>query len=325
MSVTTSPPTTAPDAGNALGDNLADAPTSQWALALLIFIGSIFVAIAVGRLLRSVLERAIGSGIGAALTSRLIAYTIVLLGLFYALRQLSVEVGPLIGALGLSGLVLALALQKVVENFVGAIILQTRRPFTVGDTVKIGDDIGVVRDIDARTVVLRGLDGTAIRLPNGNVLNETIVNVTREPLRRSELSVGVAYGTNLEVATTVLVEAVERVQRVRKVPRPLVVLRRFGPSSIDFSVFYWHLSDVPAELATTHDLILAVHQALTGADISIAFPQMVVWPAPDAEGPIYAENYDEVFVDHPIDPRPSVRRRTKPSRRISFRQRGRTK
>ena len=139
-----------------LGGGLAG---TDWLQAGGILLAPIAIAIAANRVARSVVSRSVGAGFGAIITARIIGYLIFLVGLVYALNTLGVRVGPLLGALGLSGLVLALALQKVVENFVGALILQTRRPFTVGDTVVLGDHTGVVTDVDARTVVLRGLDG----------------------------------------------------------------------------------------------------------------------------------------------------------------------
>jgi small-conductance mechanosensitive channel len=205
----------------------------------------------------------------------------------------------LLGALGIGGLVLALALQGVVENFFGGLILQSRRPFTIGDTVELGDQVGIVKDIDSRTVVMRGLDGTWIRVPNANVLKEPIITLTQERLRRSEVAVGVAYDTDLERATTAIGEAMGRVARVCTDPAPLVVLSEFGTSSIDFRAYYWHESDVPAELATTHDVVLAIHQALAAAGITIAFPQMVVWSGHEVDDHPYGGSVGEVYTDHP--------------------------
>ena len=241
------------------------------------------MSIAVSRIARSLLGKALGSGFAAILTARVIGYLLFLIGLVYTLNALGVQVGPLLGALGLGGLVLALALQKFVENFVGALILQTRRPFTVGDTVELDGRIGVVTDVDSRTVVMRGLDGSMIRVPNGSVLATSIVTLTREPFRRSELAVGVAYDTNLEEATRVLTDAAERVRPAPDAPAPAVVLREFGASSIDYTIFFWHASDVPSEYRARHDLMLAVHHALADAGITIAFPQLVVWPSHDAD------------------------------------------
>ena len=89
----------------------------------------------------------------------------------------------------------------MVGNFVSSVIVQTRRPYTVGDTVELDGCIGVVEDIDSRTTQIRALDGTHVRIPNANVVGATIVNLTREPVRRSSLAAGVAYDTDLEQAT----------------------------------------------------------------------------------------------------------------------------
>ena len=135
---------------------------------------AIVVAVIANRIARSIGERTIGPGFASLLIARSIGYVVVLVGFIYALGGLGLRIGPLLGALGLGGLVLALALQGVVENFFGALILQSRRPFTIGDTVELDEYVGVVKDIDSRTVVMRGLDGTWIRVPNSKVLMDPI-------------------------------------------------------------------------------------------------------------------------------------------------------
>ena len=200
---------------------------------------------------------------------------------------------------GNGGLVLALALQGVVGNFVSSVILQTRRPYTVGDTVELDGRLGVVEDIDSRTTQLRGLDGTHIRIPNANVAGATIVNLTREPVRRSSLAVGVAYDTDLQQATDAIYDALARVPRVLTEPEPAVNLDGFGDSSIGFEVLYWHASDVPSELATRHDLLLAIHQAFAASSITIAFPQVVVWSGQPRPDRLYGGNVGEVRARYP--------------------------
>lgn len=276
---------------------------SDWLQAGIIIAASIVVSVVVARLARRVLVHWVGPGFTAIVTARMAGYLLFLVGLFYALTSLGVQVGPLIGAIGLGGLVLALALQKLVENFFSGLILQARRPFTVGDTVLLGDHIGVVTDIDSRTTVLRALDHTVVRLPNSEVAAGPIVNLTSEPLRRSELEVGVAYDTNLENAAQCLAEALGQVQRVSAEPPAQALLTRFGASSIDFTLYYWHASDVPAELATRHDVILSVHQSLAAAGITIAFPQMVVWSGADEDDQPYRGRADIILAaSDPDDP-----------------------
>jgi len=280
--------------------------STDWFQAGIVVVVAILVAVVANSVARSIGERTIGPGFASLLIARMIGYVIVLVGVIYALGGLGVRIGPLLGALGLGGLVLALALQGVAENFFGALILQSRRPFTIGDTVELGDHVGVVKDIDSRTVVLRGLDGAWIRISNAKVLKDPIVTLTTESFRRSQLAVGVAYDTNLAHATRVIVAALDRVARICDDPPPLVVLRQFGSSSIDFDVYYWHASDVPASLAARHDVMLAIHQAFAAEDITIAFPQVVVWPGADADDSPYGIAADEpggeVYTEHPAVP-----------------------
>ncbi len=277
--------------------------SADWIQAGVVIVVSILLAVIANRVARSIGERTIGAGFASLLIARTIGYVIVLVGVIYALGDLGVRIGPLLGALGLGGLVLALALQGVAENFFGALILQSRRPFTIGDTVELGEHVGVVKDIDSRTVVMRTLDGTWVRIPNSKVLEEPIVTMTAEHIRRSRLTVGVAYDTNLADATRVIGRALERVARICDEPAPLVVLREFGSSSIDIDVFYWHASDVPAELAATHDVMLAIHHAFAAEDITIAFPQMVVWSGRDADADPYGRApTEEVYTEHSAVP-----------------------
>ena len=272
---------------------------TDWIKAGIVLVATVVLAISLSKILRRTVSRGIGHGFAAILTSRFLGYAVFVVGLSYALTVLGVRVGPLLGALGLGGLVLALALQGVVGNFVSSLILQARRPYTVGDTVELDGRLGVVEDIDSRTTQIRGLDGTHIRIPNANVAAATIVNLTRETVRRSSLAVGVAYDTDLQQATDAIYEALDRVPRVLADPEPAVNLDGFGDSSIGFNVLYWHASDVPSELATRHDLVLAIHQAFAAASITIAFPQVTVWSGQPRPDRLYGGEVDEVRTPYP--------------------------
>lgn len=323
-------------AGNALagtvlatddGDQILDDPLTSvdWVQASLIIVGSIVLAVIISKILRKAIAHGIGPGFAAIILARLTSYVVFLIGLSYALTTLGVRVGPLLGALGLGGLVLALALQKLVENFVASIILQARRPFTMGDAVILDEYTGIVSDIDSRTTLLRGLDGSHVRIPNSTVVSSTIVNLTREPVRRSSMLVGVAYDSNLEAATDALRAAIDRVPRVLRKPPPSINLTSFSSSSIDFNILYWHRSDIPSELAARHDLMIAVHHALIDDNITIAFPQVVVWDGGDSVSDPYAHPPREIQSAYPaVDETSSSRKRIKPQLRRAVRRRNRS-
>ncbi|NNE10881.1 MAG: mechanosensitive ion channel family protein [Ilumatobacter sp.] len=290
---------------------------STWALAGGIVLGGIVLAAAIGRIVRRIVSGIEGEGFAGLVVGRIVAYAIFIVSLIYALSVLDVRIVPLIGALGVGGIVLALALQGVVENLVSGVVLHSRRPFTAGDTVEIEGTLGVVLDIDARTTVLRSHDGIVVRIPNSTVVGAHISTLTRDPVRRSQIVVGVAYDTDLDRAHDVIVDAVSNLDRVRTSPAPTALLTAFGTSSIDFTIYVWHGSDIPSELATRHDVILAVHRALAASGITIAFPQVVLWrPTDDARAP-YGEIAPHVRASLPLQEgrRPQREDRSRPLRR----------
>lgn len=262
-----------------LGDALkaSDAVSGwDWIQAGIIFTA----AVAVSRLVKLVIVRLIGRKSDAAvadLVGRLIAYTVVVFGLIYALEQVGVQVGPLLGALGIVGIALAFALRDILENFVAGLLLQFRRPFSYGDEIVSGDVEGTVESVDARSVTVSTPDGETVYLPNSKVITDAIVNHTARGARRTTVPIGVAYGTDLELARTAMLTAVEGVESVRAEPEPQVLLTGFGDSSVDFVVRFWHAPTIAAHWKAQSDVAFALDRACRDNEIVIPFPQRVLW------------------------------------------------
>ncbi len=274
---------------------------NAWITAGIVIVSSLIVATVVSRTMKRVVARGIGQGFGAIVISRLASYVVFLIGLFYALRVLEVEVGPLIGALGVGGLVVALALQNTVGDFVSSVVLQSRRPYTIGDTVRLDGHLGVVEDIDSRATQLRGRDGTHIEVPNTVITSSTIINLTKWPVRRNKLAVHVTYGTDLRHAYETIHEALQRAPRALEDPEPRVYIHNFCDSSIEFSVRFWHASDRPSQRFARHDVILALHQAFEEESIEFAYPNVVVLSGQENANQIYDvyEGVERVVSEHP--------------------------
>jgi small conductance mechanosensitive channel len=248
---------------------------SWWAAA------AVALATGVGAyLVRRVLTRVVDKGqpdrvLGRQL-GRLASIVIVAVGVVWALGIVGVEVGPLIGALGITGIAIAFAAQDMIQNFIAGIIIQVRRPFRVGDQVTTMDFDGTVRDVDLRAVRLTTFDGLDVVLPARDVLGGAIVNHTRTPLRRTTLVVGVRYDTDLERARGVLLGALAGVEGVAEEPAPVAWVREFGESAITLDVMFWHRSDVATQYRVRNDVAVALKSALDAAGIEIPFPQRVL-------------------------------------------------
>jgi small conductance mechanosensitive channel len=225
-------------------------------------------------------DRVLGRQLG-----RMTSIVVVVVGVVWALGVLGVDVGPLIGALGITGIAIAFAAQDVIQNFIAGIIIQIRRPFRVGDQVTTMDFDGTVRDVDLRAVRLTTFDGLDVVLPARDVLGNAIVNHTRTPLRRTTLAVGVRYDTDLELARRVVLEALAGVDGVEAEPEPVAWVREFGDSSIDLDAMFWHRSDIATLYRVRSAAAVAVKAGFDRAGIEIPFPQRVLhWGDGSAPG-----------------------------------------
>ncbi len=245
--------------------------------------GAVFIiAVVASRIAKAILRRVLCRQTDAAvadLIARLIAYVIAILGLIYALEQVDVRVGPLLGALGIIGIAVAFALKDILENFVAGLLLQFRRPFSYGDQIQSGDIEGTVQSIDARSVTVRTPDGETVHLPSSQVITDAIVNHTEGGARRTTIPLGVAYGTNLRRARGLLLDAVKGTSGVHPDPTPEVLLTGFGDSSIDFVVRFWHDPSIADHWQIQDAVAFALHDVCDEHGIEIPFPQRTLWMA----------------------------------------------
>ena len=263
---------------------LASTTVEDWLTAAGILVGAVALATIVGRTITLVLRRRMAdASLSSSFVVRLVRWTIVLVGLVYAAGQIGVEIGPLIGALGITGLAVALALQPVLQNLFAGVVLQTERPIDCGEEVETSEFRGVVLDVTSRATVVQTYDGAVVHIPNATVLDSPIVNHTRNGVRRSTIVVGVAYASDVERACEVLRQAAAAVDGVHADPAPEALAAEFSSSSIDIEVDYWH---APAELERREIrsvMLAALHRALREAGFEIPFPQRDVWMRGDNE------------------------------------------
>lgn len=253
----------------------------DWIHALVIMAVAITLCVLTRRLIGVVLGRP--DLVVLRVIERLITYVLVTVGFLYALSALKVQIGPLLGALGIGGIALAFALQDTLQNLVAGVILQARRPFRRGDQVRIDKFEGVVEDVDLRNVALVTFDGLNVFLPNKTVLENPIVNYTRTPTRRTELTASVAFDTDLELAQRVLVEAAAGTPGIEASPPPAAWVVDFGESTVDFTLMFWHAFDRASVWKARSDVAMNVKTALDRAGIEMPFPQRGVWVHAGAE------------------------------------------
>jgi len=214
----------------------------------------------------------LGRGIAIAVSS-LAHYAILLIGFFLGLGALGIDLTRITIVAGALGVGVGFGLQNVVNNFVSGLVLLFERPIQVGDTVQLGALTGEVKRIGIRSSTVRTWEGAEVIVPNASLVSDQVTNWTlSDRMRRIDLDVGVAYGTDPQRVVALLAEVARANPGVLPDPVPVVLFMGFGDSALNFQLRAW-TARFEEWLGTRSELGLAVVAALREAGIGIPFPQ----------------------------------------------------
>lgn len=167
-------------------------------------------------------------------------------------------------------------LQNVINNFVSGIIILFERPFKVGDWVNFGGEEGKIKQINIRSTELETFKRTSVIVPNATLLSSSVINMTHgDNWTRLSVSVGVAYGSDVEKVRNILLECAANHPKVLKKPAPYVIFTDFGSSSLDFDLRCYS-SNIWEGWMIPSDLRFAINKRFIEEGIEIPFPQVVV-------------------------------------------------
>ena len=176
-----------------------------------------------------------------------------------------------IAIIGAAGLAVGLALQGSLANFAGGVLILIFKPFKVGDTIDAQGYLGSVREISILYTIVDTFDNRRIVIPNGQLANASLTNLSAYETRRCDMSFGIGYGDDIDKAKAVCKRLIEEDERALKDPAPLIVVGALGESSVDLTVRAWTKS---ADLWPFYwDMHAKVKKAFDAEGISIPFPQ----------------------------------------------------
>jgi small conductance mechanosensitive channel len=189
-----------------------------------------------------------------------------------ALQNLGVELLPLIAGLGVAGAGVALAMQGVLGNLVAGLTIIFTKPFRVGEYVSMLDEEGDVQSISLFNTTLGHPDRSRVVIPNRKIVGEILHNYGR--IRQVEVTVGVAYDTDLNRALGEIRDVLQANPRVLKDPAPVITVAVLSESSIDIAVKPWtSVSDYPTAAG---EINKAIVERFRARNITIPFPQREV-------------------------------------------------
>ena len=212
-------------------------------------------------------------------------YVIWIVGILISLRELGIQVTAFLASMGIVGLAVALAAKTVLSNVLAGVTLTADPNFRVGDRIEVGEYMGDVLSINLHKTVIRTRDNEIVMIPNDVLGREVIVNhMLPEEKTRIEMTIGVAYGTDLAQATNILADILDAQNRILSVPAPEVNVRTLGDNAIVLQLLVW--IDAPRGKRSVRDAVY--RRALLQfeeADIEIPFPQRVVQLTGEAQRP----------------------------------------
>jgi small-conductance mechanosensitive channel len=248
------------------------------ALTVVVILSMTIVAANVaGGLVTQLLKRQSPDGKVPGLGQAVIRAIVVLLGAMVVLNALGVEITPLITALGVGGLAVALALQDTLTNFFAGMHILLERPFHIGHFIQLEDGHeGHVLDIGWRTTRVRNLQDDVIVVPNSKIAGSTILNYHMPiPRSRVTLEVGVAYDSDPDKVRDVIVEEVKKatvdLEYLLDTPEPHALLLRFGEYSLQFEVRFF-VTDIARKNAALDEMHRRILRRFRAEGIDIPYP-----------------------------------------------------
>jgi small-conductance mechanosensitive channel len=244
--------------------------------ALGIVIAARIVAAIIGRTVERVLDaRGLDKGLRHSV-GKITRYVVLTIGVFVALGTIGVDTSAIMagGAVLLVGI--GFGLQKLAENFISGLLLLIERPVRKGDFIDVGGVLGTVEDIGLRATRVMSRDGVAVIVPNSNLISGVVINHTVPTNdRRIWIKVGVAYGTDLDLVTKLLVDIALAEPAVHKEPSPEVRHQDFGDSAIQLALVAW-IAEAKDDLAVSSRLRFAIDKAFRQHAIEIPYPHRVL-------------------------------------------------
>lgn len=210
--------------------------------------------------------------------------TVVVLGVLQGATLLSDKpLTAVVASLGVGTIAISLAAQDTIKNLFGSIVLLTDRPFEIGDRIVVDQTDGNVEEVGFRSTRVRTLDGHLVIVPNADMSNKSIKNITKRPYIKQVMNLGVTYDTppkKIEEAMAILHELLENHEGHSPDFPPRIHFNQFGDFSLNIMVIYWYTPpDYWAMMAFHQKLCMNILERFNNAGISFAFPSQTIYLA----------------------------------------------
>ncbi len=211
----------------------------------------------------------------AMISGKLIWYLGIMIIAISILNEFGFKLSHLLGAAGIITIAIGFASQTSMSNIISGLFLIAEKPFQVKDVITVGSITGEVLSIDILSIKLRTFDNRYVRLPNETIIKSEVINITRFPIRRVDLNVGIAYKEDIGKVRSLLLDIAQKNPLVLNEPEPMVIFSGFGSSSIDLLFVVWAVKS--DWLAVKNGIAEEVKKRFDEAGIEIPFPHISLY------------------------------------------------
>ncbi|KDN13661.1 Potassium efflux system KefA protein / Small-conductance mechanosensitive channel [Snodgrassella communis] len=218
---------------------------------------------------------------------KIVKTLLVIIAVLIALPMVGINLTILSVFGGALGVGLGLGLQKIASNYVSGFIILADHSVRPGDRLNINNFTGYVTKITARFVVLRSSDGSEALIPNDTFVSNTVINDSySSKIMSTNLTLQVAYNTDLPLALEILKEVASKQARVCDDPKPNSFVTGFADSGINLYVNYWINDPENGFMSINSAILLEIWTRFKEVGIEFPFPQQEIRILNDAEDPI---------------------------------------
>lgn len=204
-------------------------------------------------------------------------FTLWIIGLLVILSNIGIQITPLIASLGIGGLAIAFALQKILEDLFSSFAIYFDKPFEEGDFIIVGTDVGVVKHIGLKSTRIKALQGQELVISNTELINTRINNYKQMEKRRIAFSFGVEYSTSSAKLKKINGIVKKIITDIKLVDFDRCHFKTFGDFSLNFEVVYYvNSKDYIDYMDNQQEINFAIKQAFEKEKIEMAFPTQTV-------------------------------------------------
>lgn len=208
--------------------------------AIIIYAVGAWLIQRIKRLLKKILVKRNVEASLSSFTLSFVSITLTILLLLITVQTLGVDTSSIVALIAGSGLAIGMALSGTLQNFAGGIMILFFKPFKVGDYIETQGYSGTVHSIQITTTVIKTTDNKTVVLPNGGLSGSIINNYSTSEKRRCDWDISIEYGSDIDLAKSVLMEIVNRNGKVLQEPeKPFVALKSLADSAIIVTCRVW--------------------------------------------------------------------------------------